>query len=721
MVGAGLIWRSAKLRELSLPPILPDILISVYLVSQGILSICHSYHYLTILDDKFPALLLLFMPAAFSASEAKTARQAHWSHPSTSLWLGLGMAIVGYGVALYSSELNLRVISPSIFSAVFLLFSMFYFGGIKRLLLGLVAAVWIIYFSGLSTLGASGIGILMGSISFSIIVSLTHAPPIAAFDFDLRDFIKSISDPYLVIELIGTVNYVNDAFLDISGYTRPEIIGRDAIDLFDIPFDWRFKLESPDRSKRARCHLVARGGERIPIRLSLSEIRNPGGEIKGLLCLLYDDRERETLEVRLKIESQKLAGFYETSQALASSLELKDVLRSIGRAAEKLTASDSCIIFSLDPGRQKVKPIYSSEEEFNAEVMNFEIGVGQGLTGAVVADGKPRIQNYDDEMNLAVHIPGTTEEEEESLLCMPLVAKNATIGAITLYKVGKRKYDEDDLRSLTVFAAQAAAIIEMSRLYMQLRSSEKLYRHSVDLAGDAILFVDFETGKITNANEMALKLFKYTRPELIAMRIWELNPEDQMQVAKRLWEEVKQTGWGRLGEAIYLARDGTPLPASVTVSAIYTGDANFIQWMVRDISDYKRSIERLGFFHQVFEKLGEPILITSGKGKILYSNKSFDRLFDIDEQDPAAFSDVAAIGAVGSKLDILAGLWADLKNREQIVDEVTIESPGAPAVKKTVLIQALRNSKGEPRFYIWFFHPPVDSNILGQTEDLTRV
>ena len=346
--------------------------------------------------------------------------------------------------------------------------------------------------------------------------------------------------------------------------------------------------------------------------------------------------------------------------------------------------------------------------------MNFEMAVGKGLTGAVVADGKPRIQNFDDGNKLAVQVPGTTEQEE-SLLSMPMVTKDTVIGALTLYKIGRRRFEEDDLKSLTVFASQAAAIIETSRLYMQLKASERLYRYSVDLAGDAILFVDFENGKIGDANEMACKLFKYSKAELISMRIWELNPEDQMHTVKRLWEEARQTGWGKLGEVDYISKDSQKLPATVTVSVIRTSEMNSIQWMVRDISEYKRSLEKVGFFHQVFERLDEPILLTNYKGKILFSNKSFNQHFGLD-RDRLMKCDVASISLEGSALDVLTPCWMKLRSREYVVDEICIESRSQRAVRKTVSILPHRNSSGDIKYYVWFFHSPMEKSPEGQVQ-----
>jgi PAS domain S-box-containing protein len=623
------------------------------------------------------------------------------------LWLIIGLALCGYSVLSYANwrPAGFNAFSAALPAAIFLFLSMLFFIGFQRFLLGLCAVIWAFYVVQFPSPGASGVGMVLGAVSFSSIISFTSSQNIGSLDFDLRDFIYSIADPFFILDLEGKIVFFNEPFRALSGRERQGLLHSEAIDHFEIPHDWRFKLGPSEQARKVRCQLITANGGKIPVQIHLSEICRVERVLKNLLCLVHEETRIEILENRLKSESFRLASFYETSQALSSSLELKDVLRSIARAAEGLTRSDVCTIFSLEPGSHLLKPIYSSEEEYNAEVMSFELAVGKGLTGAVVAEGRPKIQNFDDETNLATHIPGTGDEKK-SLLAMPLIAKGAVIGALTLYKVGGRRFEEEDLKSLTIFASQAASIIETSRLYMKLKASEKLYRYSVDLAGDAILFVDFENGKITDVNEMALKLLKYTRAELLSMHIWELNLETQMSVAKRLWEEVKKTGWGKLGEVDYVSKDGAGTPTSVTVSVIRAGEANFIQWMIRDISDYKRSLEKVGFFHQVFERLDEPIMITGNKGKILYSNDAFSRFFETPREEVAR-GDVASIDLRGTPLDILNSFWARLRGNNHVVDEVVMESAKGVTKRKTISILPYRGNNGETRYYVWFFYPSL--------------
>jgi len=708
-VMAGILWRTKVLKESNFTARFPDFVIAIYLIAQGSFSVYQSLDLIILNDQNFPSLILLLLPAAISISYGNTKGKML---PSPWLWFLVALAVVAYStvLGLRWNIPEIRIVSPSFFAALFLSISMFFFVGFPRFLLGLAAVTWVIKFAGLASLGSSGVGIFMGAVVFSASLHFVNrfGSP-GTLEFELNDFIKSITDALLILDLSGKVVCANDKFLQLGGYERGDILSSEAIDFFAIPSDWRFKFISSEKSKQVRCHLLSGGGEKIPVLLRLNEICNSRSQLVNLLCVISEEREFETLENRVKEETARFASLYETSAALSSSLEMKDVLRAIANAAEKLTKSDNCTIFSLDHARQILKSVYSTEEIFNSEVMNFELPVGKGLTGTVVSDAKPRIQNFDDEASVAVQVPGTSESEE-SLLCTPLIAKDVVIGALTMYKVGHQRFVDEDLKVLAVFASQASAIIETSRLYMKLKSSERLYRYSVDLAGDAIFFVDCETGKISDVNDMAPRLFKYSKAEFLAMHIWELNSDSQMHVTKRLWEEAKRTGWGRLGEVQHITRDGVSFPASVNVSIIYTGDLNFIQWMVRDISEFKRSLDKIGLFHQIFEKLAEPILITNLKGRILYANKSFCGLFMLDPENLEK-GDVAAPNLQNSRLNVLTECWEKLKGKSSLIDEIAIVPRQNIELRKTVSILPHTDDHGEPKYFVWFFHSPLETAL----------
>jgi diguanylate cyclase (GGDEF)-like protein len=94
----------------------------------------------------------------------------------------------------------------------------------------------------------------------------------------------------------------------------------------------------------------------------------------------------------------------------------------------------------------------------------LKIPVGYGITGHVVASGKPVLTGDAANCEYGETIPGTSPIDE-SLLAVPLNYGTRVIGAIVISKLGFDQFDEDDLRLLEVLAGHAAVALENARLY----------------------------------------------------------------------------------------------------------------------------------------------------------------------------------------------------------------------------------------------------------------
>ena len=704
LAGLGaVIWRLKLSANWELSGNLPYLLVSFYITVQGLAALLTYWGKLPELDSRLAAIILLFLPATISYSNRKAAQRPN--RPLSTIWLLAGLSLSIYIPVVHISKTEIGIISASLFACLFLLTAIFSFKGVQRLFIALSAVIWIAYLLPPQSPFFQGAGVFMATV---VVISIIQTPQMTDsgnFNFQARECIKALTEPCLVLDLSGKIKLANDEFIQLSGFSQNEVLGKEAIDFFDIPSDWRFKMAPADTLRRIRCRLISKHGDSIPVLLGLNEVYNNKRQPCNLLCLIQEERERSLLEGRIKEESARFASLYETSMALSSSLEIKDVLRSIAKAAENLTKAESCVIFSLDHARQILKPIFSTDQEFDIEVMNFELPVGQGLTGTVVSDGNGRIQNYDDLAKVAKHIPGTTEEPE-SLLSVPLIAKDLVIGALTLYKLGNRKFEEDDIKIITVFASQASAIIETSRLYMRLKASEKLYRYTVDFSGDLIFFVDPESGKITDSNEKAQKLLKYSKTDFGSMCIWELHPEEAMPVAKNLWTEAKNTGWGRLGEIEYLSRDGVVTPASVNVSMIFTGEESSIQWIAKDISEEKRAVEKSGFIQQIFERLGESVLITDSRGRTLYANEVFCKMFRVTKSQIAS-GDMVSLSQICPRMHILVDIGSRLTGNGNLKELISISEADGPTLTKTIYVLPYFGENENIKYYIWFFYPAI--------------
>ncbi len=90
--------------------------------------------------------------------------------------------------------------------------------------------------------------------------------------------------------------------------------------------------------------------------------------------------------------------------------------------------------------------------------------VGEGLTGLVAASGRPLVVRDVAADARAVDIPDTPHIDEESMLLVPMRHDAATIGVITLSRLGLGMFTDDDLRLLEVLADQVAVAVENARL-----------------------------------------------------------------------------------------------------------------------------------------------------------------------------------------------------------------------------------------------------------------
>jgi PAS domain S-box-containing protein len=178
--------------------------------------------------------------------------------------------------------------------------------------------------------------------------------------------------------------------------------------------------------------------------------------------ILHNERMMRSL-------SRGLAGLevlLETSRDVSSVLDLSEVPRVVARRAMELTQADEGVVFLVEPGTNRLKPVLALSP-FEAEIMNLEIALGEGVTGQVASR---RVGEYVNRVDLdprSKYIPGTPTVPE-ALLAAPLVCADRLIGVMTLYKLQERTFDDVELATINIFATQAAIAIENARLFQRM-------------------------------------------------------------------------------------------------------------------------------------------------------------------------------------------------------------------------------------------------------------
>jgi PAS domain S-box-containing protein len=145
------------------------------------------------------------------------------------------------------------------------------------------------------------------------------------------------------------------------------------------------------------------------------------------------------------------------------------------------------------------------------------------------------------------------------------------------------------------------------RMEEALRESEGKYRALIDKASDAIFLADTE-GKLLEANKKAEELTGYTREELLKMHFTQIHPEEEHERVLAAFEEGLPKGFGSLNEVIVLRKDDKRVLIDATGSLVEYDGKKVVQAILRDITERKRTEERLRQYTERLKALSYRLL-----------------------------------------------------------------------------------------------------------------
>ena len=159
---------------------------------------------------------------------------------------------------------------------------------------------------------------------------------------------------------------------------------------------------------------------------------------------------------RLHQKLRELTTLQQVSKSIAEQIGLRDVLSLIAEKAVELAQADRAAIFQMgDDGHLILVASHGGEGD---GVRDFII--------QTVRDSRPlAVMNAYQDARFPELAEVASREHFHSLFCMPLRARERTIGGICLYKHEPHLFDYEQVRLLSTFADEAAIAIENARLY----------------------------------------------------------------------------------------------------------------------------------------------------------------------------------------------------------------------------------------------------------------
>ena len=187
-------------------------------------------------------------------------------------------------------------------------------------------------------------------------------------------------------------------------------------------------------------------------------------------------------------EFQNLTCLYEITRHLASSSSLQECLEKIVQTlAERKDMDNGTVsIVNLITGMLEIEVAHGISAEAKRR---GRYSLGEGITGKVVATGEPIVvpQIGDEPLFLnRTRTRGDERKKRSSFLCVPIMAGQQAIGALSIDRVYPEEFgaaSEQDLRFLTVVSGLISETVQ--RILLVNQEKDPLAEPLADVPGTA--------------------------------------------------------------------------------------------------------------------------------------------------------------------------------------------------------------------------------------------
>jgi PAS domain S-box-containing protein len=323
---------------------------------------------------------------------------------------------------------------------------------------------------------------------------------------------------------------------------------------------------------------------------SLSPLRDSTGAIVGIVGSDRDVTER----IRAERTARALA---DVGRKLVETLDLDQAMSLVVESLPRLFGIRRALLFRLDADRRSLVCVAHAGEGTGDDWMGRLLPVGAGVAGLAAAEG--RVVWTSDAVNdprvTPPESPGWSgwHDEPAAVVGVPLKVRDDVLGALVMADTAGRVFEEDELRSMSAFADQAALALENAGLYTDLRQAKEFLQSIVENSADAIVAIDLQ-GRISYFSPGAEEMFGFRATQALGASAlgYLAGGADQAQsLGRRLASEGRLTNH----EMRIRASGGRWVDASASLSFLRDagGRATGVLAVVTDVTEQKRAAEAL--------------------------------------------------------------------------------------------------------------------------------
>src|SRR5215217_8196081 len=158
----------------------------------------------------------------------------------------------------------------------------------------------------------------------------------------------------------------------------------------------------------------------------------------------------------------------ETIAAVNSTLDLEEVLALVARKVAEALDTEACFVYLYDEAADELVLRATHGTAVEAMTRRPRMRPGEGITGSAAAERTPiMIAGQADLDPRFKGFPNLPEDQYESILAVPILAREKLAGALNVRTIAPREFTPEEIELLAAIAGQVAQTIEHAKLYSE--------------------------------------------------------------------------------------------------------------------------------------------------------------------------------------------------------------------------------------------------------------
>jgi two-component sensor histidine kinase/putative methionine-R-sulfoxide reductase with GAF domain len=158
----------------------------------------------------------------------------------------------------------------------------------------------------------------------------------------------------------------------------------------------------------------------------------------------------------------------ETIAAVNSTLDLEEVLSLVASNVADALGADACFVYLYDERTNELVLRATHGTRVEEMTRTPRMRPGEGITGAAAAERAPIMLPAQAHLDPRFKsFPNLPEDEYESILAVPILAREKLAGALNVRTRAPREFTDAEIDLLLAIAAQVAQTIEHAKLYAE--------------------------------------------------------------------------------------------------------------------------------------------------------------------------------------------------------------------------------------------------------------